>query len=102
MFVTIGLDEHHLYGNVFLDLDCGRIVLTLDVDRIRADFIVSADNVEDPMDLGRGSGIIGARWHNWQCEESEGKGNCSVVSNREKSGQRPKPLGWGNLDANQD
>jgi hypothetical protein len=56
MFVTIGLDEHHLYGNVFLDLDCGRIVLTLDVDHIRADFIVSADNVEDPMDLGRGSG----------------------------------------------
>jgi hypothetical protein len=73
MFVTIGLDEHHLYGNVFLDLDCGRIVLALDVDRIRANFIVSADNVEDPMDLGCGSGIFGARWYNWQCEESESK-----------------------------
>ncbi len=74
--------QHHLYGNVFLDLDCGRIVMTLDVDRIRADFIVSADNVEDPMDLGRGSGTIGARWHNWQCEESEGKGNCSHNGHR--------------------
>src|ERR1700731_3713885 len=77
MFVTIGLDEHHLHGKVRLDLYSGRIVLALDVERSRADFIISADNVEDPMDFGRGSGIIGARWQNWQCEESEGKGNCS-------------------------
>jgi hypothetical protein len=48
-----------------------------DVDRVRADLVVSAENVEDLMDLGRGSGIIGARWHNWQCDESEGQGNCS-------------------------
>jgi hypothetical protein len=38
---------------------------------------VAADNIEDPMDLGRSSGIIGARWHNWQCEESEEKSDCS-------------------------
>lgn len=77
MFVTIGLDEHHLHGKVRLDLYSGRIVLALDVERSRADFIISADNVEDPMDLGRGSGIIDARWQNWRCEESEGKGNRS-------------------------
>jgi hypothetical protein len=63
----------------FTDLDCGRIVLTLDVDRIRADFIVSADDVEDPMDLGCGSGTVGARWHNWQCEESEGSARAPLT-----------------------
>jgi hypothetical protein len=49
---------------------------------IVSDFVTSADNVEDLMDLGRGSGIIGARWHNRQCEESEGKGNCSHNDHR--------------------
>src|ERR1700720_3018553 len=60
MFVTIGLDEQYLDGKVGLDLDRRRIILTLDVDRVGADFVTSADDVEDLMDLGRG--IIGARW----------------------------------------
>src|ERR1700736_3155608 len=62
MFVTIGLDEHYLDGKVGLDLNRRRIVLTLDVDSVGADFVASADDVEDLMGLGRGSGFIGARW----------------------------------------
>jgi hypothetical protein len=63
-------DKHYLHGKVRLDLYSGRIVLALDVERCRADFIISADNVEDPMDLGRGSGVIGARWHTRGVRES--------------------------------
>jgi hypothetical protein len=82
MFVTIGLDEHHLHGNICLDLYRDRIILVFDVDRVRADFIVTPDNIEDLVDLGRGSGIIGARRHDRQSEESEGKGNCSHNDHR--------------------
>jgi len=69
MFVAVRLDEHHLHGNVCLDLYRGRIVLMFDVDRVRADFVAPADNIENLMDLGRGGGIVGTRWHDWQEEK---------------------------------
>ena len=57
MFVTIGFDEHHLYGKVRLDLDRGRIFLMLDVNRIGTDFIATADDVEDLRILVAAAGL---------------------------------------------